>query len=318
MAMVQRLSFALVLIFASTARWPGLGGGAGLRGAQAANNQPEPTAAIATAPNTYGKPDWARRPRFMDLNTYVLSAQTLQLELRTAPDLNVHDVAQSAWRSEARMRLGLGWHTDLLVQAHSLQPTMVGPTRLDGESLAVNWAAADWGLPTNPTLSLLWDRRHQDAPRLGGRLSLVQGFGYHVTTALNLTFHRAVLGFAQAQTYTLAGGVGLSGFGARNWPMGPAIEAAITVSDRAGSRLRADTRQWSLGPSVIWRVSDMVQAMASVVYVSRATTESAVLLHRQAIQPTLRIVFQPGNKAAAPSPAALSVPPTILTPAATL
>jgi hypothetical protein len=268
-----------------------------------ANTQPA-IAATAT-PNTYNKPDWVRRPRFMDVNTYLLSEQALQLELRTAPEFNLYDVQQSAWRSHLRLRVGLGQRLDLLVQAQTLQPALVGVTRLDSETIILSWAPVDWGVPTNPALSVLWERRNQDAPRLGGRLSLAHNLGAHLTLGLNLTFDRALVGLPRTQTYALAAAAGLDGWGGRSWPVAPAIEGGASVTDRAGSRLRADTRHGFVGPSILWRLSDTVSIMGSVFWIRRTTIEEAALLHRQTVQPTLRLIYQPGAKASVPPPVPL-------------
>lgn len=254
-----------------------------------------PTEMEAAAENdrrTYGKPDWAMRPRFMNSHTYVLSARTLQFEMRGAPALNTRDITLSPWRSELRARVGLGGRFDFLAQVQSLQSMPTAPLRLSNETLALSWAPRRWGLPTNPTVAILYDRVTENPGRAGARLALTQDFGPSWQTALNLEFLRDISGVARRQTYGLTAGVGFTGFGPQPWPVIVAFEGTTFVDDRADGRFEAIAVGWNVGPSVAWRISQTVQMMGSVYWVAHRLYDDNVTVKTDAIQPTVRLVMQ--------------------------
>jgi hypothetical protein len=241
---------------------------------------------------TYGKPDWALRPRFMNSHTYVLSARTLQFEVRQAPSFNTRDITLSPWRSELRGRVGLGRRFDFLAQVQSLQSMPTAPLRLSNESIALSWAPQRWGLATNPTVAVLYDRVTENPGRAGARLSLTQGFGASWQTALNLEYLRDVSGVARRQTYGVTAGAGFTGFKTQPWPVIVAVEATAFVDDRADGRFEATAVGWNVGPSVAWRISQTVQMMGSVYWVAHRLYDDNVTVKTDAIQPTVRLVMQ--------------------------
>jgi hypothetical protein len=235
------------------------------------------------------QPAFTAERRFVTTEAYTLPADVALVGYSYSAELPFDTANPVPQRSLLSLATGLTPGLQIDVRLGTVQEQLTSPLKLEGEGIGLRWAWAGWGATWgNPTLGAEYSRT-SFVPRLTAHLGLSGEPAPGWAGAADVSLLRELRGsLRDAYSVTLAlGRTTASG----RWAVGGEAEARLT--DRPGARLRLDTLQLLLGPSLQWRPHGAVQVVMAALgglFVDR--DDQGITRTHAALVPTLLVALR--------------------------
>jgi hypothetical protein len=219
------------------------------------------------------QPAFTSERRFITTEAYTLPADVALLGYGYTAELPFDTAIRMPQRSLSSLAMGLVPGLQLDVRLGTVQEELTSPMKLEGEGLGARWAWQTWGVTWgNPTVGLEYSRT-AFAPRLTAHVGLSGEPAPGWASAAEVSVLRELRGSLR-EAYSLTVALGRTTASER-WGIGG--EGEVRLTDRPGARLRLETLQLLLGPSLQWRPNPAVQVVMAPLFglfVDRAYREN--------------------------------------------